>query len=155
MENLVFALKPLGESLSKVEYWNPENPNSEIGSIKILAENALDLLKSFGASALDVLIEAYLDDTDFDPQIGQSQPSQITKSKNIPRHLLIKSYKLIKDQRLRQEIELYGPLALQKITEKIHEYNHKDPQYQKLLPIYEKLQSNFSIKSSLGYNILM
>jgi hypothetical protein len=161
-ENIGSALKPLIDTITKVDNWAPEPQHGETGEIKVVAENALKILQSFGLSALSSLIDAYLDDSDFDKYLGTFPIEVNIKVDNenrptttiLSRRALLLSYKVIKNQRIKEEIERFGPYALHVIADRLHGI-FEGPIYQKLRPIYEKLQEMFSIKAASGYSLLL
>lgn len=161
-ENIGSALKPLIDTITKVDNWVSEPQHGEKGEINVVAENALTILRSFGASALPFLIDAYLDDSDFDKFL-ETFPIEVNlkvDNENRPtttilsRRALLLSFKVIKNQRIKEEIERFGPYALNEITDRLHGLI-EGPIYKKLRPIYEKLQEMFSIKAASGYSLLL
>jgi hypothetical protein len=155
-EKIHEALSSFGDSLKKVKYWSADSKTA-IGPVSILANDILDLLEKLGPLSIDIVIEAYCDDSDFDQRLKEINGRKIKEDEG--NHLLwertsIMSYKLIKKQKLEAFLEQFGITALEHITEKLRGID-KESKYQKLMPIYEKLSKKFSIVQKDGYKLLL
>lgn len=158
-ENVSNALIPLANALKNLEYWKPES-GSEVGPVKILADQIITLLRGFGPSSIDILIDAFLDDSAFDHALaslhGKREGVEKGSDGTFPERALILSYKVIKNQRLKDEIERHGHYALEKIAERLKKAKNDVSEIKKKLqPLYEKLTQQFSIDQKFGFSVLL
>ena len=150
------ALDPLTNALKKADNWKPnEDPNMNI----VFAEEILLLIKDLDQSGIDILLDALVDDSDFEYQLAEIDKNnhdrdQIILELSLSNKDLLNSYKVLKNRRLREEIIKNGYYSLEKITERL-KINHTGIVYEKLFPIYKLLEDKYSIQKKSGYKILL
>ena len=155
-EQIHKALDPLKNALIKVINWKPNNdPNNNI----VFAEEILLLIKDLDQSGIDILIDAFIDDSDFKNRLAEidnnnHDSNSIILERSLSNRDLLNSYKVLKNRRLKEEIIKNGYYALEKITERLR-YNQTGIIYEKLNPLYKILQEKYSIQKKTGFKILL
>jgi len=155
-EQIHKALDPLKNALKRVDNWKPNNvPNNNI----VFADEILLLVKELDQSGIDILIDAFIDDSDFKNQLAEidnniHDPNSIILERSLSNRDLLNSYKVLKNRRLKEEIMRNGYYALEKITNRLKN-NQTRVVYEKLKPIYKSLQEKYSVQKKSGFKILL
>ena len=150
------ALAPLTNALKKADNWKPnKDPSINI----VFAEEILLLIKDLDQSGIDILLDALVDDSDFEYKLAEIDKNnhnldQIILERSLSNKDLLNSYKVLKNRRLKEEIIKNGYYSLEKITERLKN-NQIGILYEKLNPIYELLQKEYSIQKKNGFKILL
>jgi len=155
-EQIHKALDPLKNALKKVDNWKPNNdPDNNI----VFADEILLLVKELDQSGIDILIDAFIDDSDFKNHLAEidnniHDPNSIILERSLSNRDLLNSYKVLKNRRLKEEIMRNGYYALEKITNRLKN-NQTGVVYEKLNPIYKSLQEKYSVQKKSGFKILL
>ena len=157
-EQIHKALDPLKNVLIKIDNWKPNNdPNNNI----VFAEEILSLIKDLDQTGIDIIIDAFIDDSDFknklkeiDKNNNNIDSNSIILERSLSNKDLLNSYKVLKNRKLREEIMKNGHYALENITERLR-HNQTGLVYEKLYPIYKSLQEKYSIQKKNGFKILL
>ncbi|MHA1562869.1 MAG: hypothetical protein ACTSPA_12180 [Promethearchaeota archaeon] len=155
-EQIHKALDPLKNALKRVDNWKPNNdPNNNI----VFADEILLLVKELDQSGIDILIDAFIDDSDFKNHLAEidknnHDPNSIILERSLSNRDLLNSYKVLKNRRLKEEIMKNGYYALEKITNRLKN-NQTGIVYEKLNPIYKSLQEKYSVQKKSGFKILL
>ncbi len=151
-EQIHKALDPLKNALKKADNWKPNNG-------VVFAEEILLLVKDLDQSGIDILLNAYIDDSDFKTKIAEidknsHDPNLIILERSLSNRNLLNSYKVLKNRRLKEEIMKNGYFALEKITLRLKN-NQTGIVHEKLHPLYKLLQEKYSVKKKSGFKILL
>ncbi|MHA1719228.1 MAG: hypothetical protein ACTSWX_12795 [Promethearchaeota archaeon] len=142
-------------SLTKVENWSPDNKTNKK---LVFAEDILQIVSDMGPSGIDILLDAFLDDSYFKSHLREleelNKESIPILERSLSNREILVSLKVLKNRRLMEEILKHDHLALEKISERIKDSQNKE-KYEKLKPLYEKLQEKFSINQKNGFKILL
>ena len=155
-EQIHKALDPLKNALKKVDNWKPSiNSNNNI----VFAEEILLLVKDLDQTGIDILIDAFIDDSDFNNRLieidnNNHDPNSIILERSLSNRDLLNSYKVLKNRRLKEELIKNGYFALEKITERL-KYNQTGVVHEKLFPLYDLLQKKYSVQKKSGFKILL
>ncbi len=155
-EQIHKALDPLKNALKRVDNWKPNNdPNNNI----VFADEILLLVKELDQSGIEILIEAFIDDSDFTNHLAEidknnHDPNSIILERSLSNRDLLNSYKVLKNRRLKEEIMKNGYYALEKIIKRLKN-NQTGVVYEKLNPIYKSLQEKYSVLKKSGFKILL
>ena len=155
-EQIHKALDPLKNALKKVDNWKPnKDPDNNI----VFANEILLLVKELDQSGIDILIDAFIDDSDFKNHLAEidnnnHDPNSIILERSLSNRNLLNSYKVLKNRRLKEEIMRNGYYALEKITNRLKN-NQTGVVYEKLNPIYKSLQEKYSVEKKSGFKILL
>ncbi|QEE17247.1 hypothetical protein DSAG12_03079 [Promethearchaeum syntrophicum] len=150
------ALEALTNALIKVDNWKPsKDPNSNT----VFAEEILLLIKDLDQSGIDILLDALIDDSDFDNRLTKinenpNNSDRLLLERSLSNKDLLNSFKVLKNRRLKEEIIKNGYYALDKITERLKFYQ-TGRVYEKLITIYKLLEEKYSIQKKTGFRILL
>ena len=117
------------------------------------------MIKDLDQSGIDILLDALIDDSDFEIQLAEfdknnHDPDLIILERSLSNRDLLNSYKVLKNRRLKEEIMKNGYYSLENITERLKK-NQKGVVYDKLFPIYKLLQDKYSIPKKSDFKILL